>query len=139
MFNRFDRKLTQSRGWDVHRMSVTAVCLIGAMVLGVTVGCACSGGACTPKKSRALKPAANIPLVVAISDQGQITVQEKACELDQLDSRLSTLAAANKDRPLTVRSTSSARFDIVLQVMDAAQRAGFSQISMATSKTQSEL
>ena len=79
------------------------------------------------------------PLVLEIDVNGQISCEGQTCELQQVDTLMSQLAKDNPDRQMLLKCPKELQFAKAVQIMSSAKQAGFTQVSIATSNTKSEL
>ena len=87
-----------------------------------------------PASRQALRPGVseNPPQVVTIASNGVVFLGVLPCTLDQLQSRLTALAAADPKLKLAVRADRNAPWGSMVQVMDAAKAAKVADISAFT-------
>ncbi len=78
-------------------------------------------------------------IVVGVSSDGRYTVNRQAVagrDLATLTAALSLAAAGNTERMVVISADANAAHQSVINVMDAARRAGLGQLTFATQATQ---
>ena len=69
---------------------------------------------------------------VTVDNQGNIKLNATAVTLDELSSKLEAIKAATPDSPIVVRGDSATQYQVVMDVLTAVGRAGFTNIGLAT-------
>ena len=69
---------------------------------------------------------------VTVDNQGNIKLNATAVTLDELSSKLEAIKAALPESPIVVRGDSGTQYQIVMDVLTAIGRAGFTNIGLAT-------
>lgn len=90
-----------------------------------------------PEASEERAADAGEPLAVVISAEGQYAVAGRELgdnELATLVRALRDAAAGDRDQPLVIRADARAPHQAVVRAMDASQRAGLRNLSIATSR-----
>jgi biopolymer transport protein ExbD len=87
-----------------------------------------------PESTQVLKPGVNDnpPQVVTISSNGVVFLGADPCTVEQLQTRLTALAAKNPNVKLAVRADRDAAWGRVVAVMDAAKAAHIKLMSAFT-------
>ena len=80
-----------------------------------------------------------MPIIVTITDKGEIYIGDRPYEIAQLQSIMGKLAEQFPNETVVVRGDKGSAFGLAVQVMDVARASGLRNISIATSKLQSEL
>ena len=69
---------------------------------------------------------------VTVDNQGNIKLNATAVTLDELSRKLEAIKAATPDSPIVVRGDSATQYQLVMDVLTAVGRAGFTNIGLAT-------
>lgn len=78
------------------------------------------------------KPKANI--FVGISKQGEIYMQKRKVEKDEVRSAIENMLLENPESSMVVQADTDSESGILLDVIDAAKKAGVTNISVAAEK-----
>jgi biopolymer transport protein TolR len=70
------------------------------------------------------------PLVVSISAEGRIYVQDKAIRVDELVSKLKAITGANPEARIFVRGDKAIAYGKIMEVMGSISSAGFSKVAL---------
>ena len=86
-----------------------------------------------PKASAAPEPITGTPdeLVVNVGPEGELTLQNEPLGLDRLRERLTEIAADYPDQIVVIRGDATGDYQHVVTVMDAVNRAGLTNLSLA--------
>ena len=84
------------------------------------------------KVDESVKPGEEV--VVVVTRQDEIMLFDKPYTADELLNTLTELKQKNPDKTLTIRADEKSTHGAVVSVMDAAKRAGFEKLSIATVK-----
>ncbi|MFM2347487.1 MAG: hypothetical protein RL654_2240 [Pseudomonadota bacterium] len=77
-------------------------------------------------------------IIVGVSSEGRYSINGQAVEnggIDTLTSALQAAARGERDRPVIISADAMAAHQSVINVMDAARRAGLVQLTFATQST----
>lgn len=85
----------------------------------------------TPAKTRE-------PLVLAVKDEGALTLDDKPVRLDDLASALRAALEASPDRPVALQADREAPFGLVVRVLDALKQAGVTDVPAFTQPEKQE-
>ncbi len=77
-------------------------------------------------------------IIIQVTADGTYVVQKETLTLKQLEERLATIAAANKEQTITIRADKDTEMKFVSKVMEACGKAGLNSISFAEPKPASE-
>ncbi len=72
------------------------------------------------------------PIVIALNQTGQLALNGKPIELEQLQAAVTTLIKQHADTAITLKSDASTQVQQLLQVMDSIRAAGGHNIALAT-------
>ncbi|MFG0251222.1 MAG: ExbD/TolR family protein [Phycisphaeraceae bacterium JB051] len=92
-----------------------------------------------PDTQTATAPQSKTPIIVTITETGEIYIGDRPYKLDQLQATMAKLAEQFPNEMVVVRGDKGSAFGLAVQVMDVARASGLRNISIATSKLQSEL
>lgn len=92
-----------------------------------------------PDTQTASAPQSKTPIIVTVTEKGDIYIGDRPYKLAQLQPIMAKLAEEFPNELLVVRGDKGCAFGLAVQVMDVARAAGLHNISIATSKLQSEL
>lgn len=70
-------------------------------------------------------------VVVTFDDAGRVFLGERLVPIDKLEEEVGKLAAINADQPVIVRGDAAGDFGLFVQIVDAANNAGLTDVSMA--------
>jgi len=79
------------------------------------------------------------PLVVTISDKGQISLGKIKVNESMLYQQLNSLSAEKKQQPLYLRADKSVPYGVVVSAMAEIKRAGFEKLGMITQPSEKKL
>ncbi|MFG0251223.1 MAG: ExbD/TolR family protein [Phycisphaeraceae bacterium JB051] len=116
-------------GWS---MRVSMVGLL-ALSLGLLGGCACSQSCSVAKPQQTVSQPGTT--VINLDANGQISCQGKTYTANQVDALMSQLAQQDAGQTLVIKADPNTPFSDAIALMDAARKAGLTQISVATSNT----
>jgi biopolymer transport protein ExbD len=71
---------------------------------------------------------------ITVSSEGKVFLDTAEVTLQELESRLASLKAANPDLPVIIRGDRITQYHAVTDVLDVLGRVGLSQVGLATSK-----
>lgn len=77
-------------------------------------------------------PQPDEPLVLSIDRDGAVWLKEDKLPTAQLPERLAALHAERPDTPVYLHADRSIIYGRLMEVMEAVQQAGFTQVSLAT-------
>ncbi len=92
-----------------------------------------------PDTQTATAPQSKTPIIVTITETGEIYIGDRPYKLEQLQATMAKLAQQFPNETVVVRGDKGSAFGLAVQVMDVARASGLRNISIATSKLQSEL
>jgi len=69
---------------------------------------------------------------VTVDNQGNIKLNATAVTIDELAGKLEAIKAAMPEAPIVVRGDSGTQYQVVMDVLTAIGRAGFTNIGLAT-------
>jgi biopolymer transport protein ExbD len=69
---------------------------------------------------------------VTVDNAGNIKLNATAVTIDELSSKLEAIKASMPEAPIVVRGDSGTQYQVVMDVLTAVGRAGFSNIGLAT-------
>ena len=69
---------------------------------------------------------------VTVDGQGNIKLNATAVTIDELSGKLEAIKAATPDSPVVIRGDSGTQYQIIMDVLTAVGRAGFTNIGLAT-------
>lgn len=92
-----------------------------------------------PDTQTATAPQSKTPIIVTITEKGEIYIGDRPYQLDQLQATMGKLAQQFPNEMVVVRGDKGSAFGLAVQVMDVARASGLRNISIATSKLQSQL
>jgi biopolymer transport protein ExbD len=75
------------------------------------------------------------PIVVALNQNGELTLNGERIELGQLRAAIEPLIKQSADAPITVKSDASTQVQQLLKVMDEIRAAGGTDVALATTAT----
>ncbi len=70
------------------------------------------------------------PLVVSISAEGRVYVQDKPVRFDEMTSKLKAITGANPEARIFVRGDKSLEYGRIMEVMGAISSAGFTKVAL---------
>ncbi len=70
------------------------------------------------------------PLIVSVTKEGEVFLQEAAVEIEGLVPRLEALTGANPDVRIYVRGDREINYGRVMEVMSLVSQAGFSKVAL---------
>ena len=79
------------------------------------------------------------PIIVTVTEKGDVYIGDRQYQMTALQTIMIKLAQQFPNETVVVRGDKGAPFGLAVQVMDVARAAGLNNISIATSKLQSEL
>lgn len=88
-----------------------------------------------PQADVKIAPDQKEPIVVNINHRNEIFLGKKLTNIPALEKELRAFMAFNKHRPVIVRADKSAILDRVVQVLEAAKKAGVEQLGIATEES----
>lgn len=75
-------------------------------------------------------PVENQPLIIGVTENGEIFIGETPIELEELVPKLKAIAKNGLEERVQVRGARGAQFDIISKVMGRLNRAGFNQLGL---------
>lgn len=85
-----------------------------------------------PKASKAPSLAESQTKAITITADGQIYLDTYAVTLDQLQSQLASLKAANPELPVVVKGDSAVQYQLVIDVLDLLSRLNITEVGLVT-------
>ena len=92
-----------------------------------------------PDTQTATAPKSKTPIIVTVTKKGDVYIGDHPYQMADLQTIMLKLAQQFPNETVVVRGDKGAPFGLAVQVMDVARASGLSNISIATSKLQSEL
>ncbi len=92
-----------------------------------------------PDTQTAVQSQSKTPIVLTLTANGEIFIGDRQYTFDALGQMLTKLAKQFPDEVVLVRGDKASSFGLAVRVMDMARAAGLYNISIATTKLQSEL
>jgi len=83
-----------------------------------------------PKTKASIIAGQDEPLVISVSREGRVYLQETELELDQLVARLRAITRNKPDTRIFVRGDKSVVYGRIIQVMGTVSAAGFSRVAL---------
>ena len=83
-----------------------------------------------PKTKASIIAGQDEPLVISVSRDGRIYLQETELELDQLVARLRAITRNKPDTRIFVRGDKTVVYGRIIQVMGTVSAAGFSRVAL---------
>ena len=121
------------RRFPVNRpvgMVMSCIAVLSLVMLG---GCACSQSCSVAKSQQAVSQPGTT--VINLDAHGQISREGKTYTANQVDVLMSQLAKQDTQQKLVIKADPNTPFSDAIALMDAARKAGLTQISVATSNT----
>ena len=85
-----------------------------------------------PKAQQAAAGEPKSPITIDLSASGQVRMNKQALSMADLAGQLKALAAKDPERVIVLRADKNTTQQYVIDVLDAAQEAGLTRISIAT-------
>ncbi len=85
-----------------------------------------------PKASKAPSLAESQTKAITITADGQIYLDTYAVTLDQLQSQLASMKAANPELPVVVKGDSAVQYQLVIDVLDLLSRLNITEVGLVT-------
>lgn len=92
-----------------------------------------------PEAQSATAAQSKTPIIVTVTDKSEVYIGGKLYQLNEIGPIMKKLAEQFPNEMLVVRGDKGSPFGLAVQVMDLARSSGLRNISIATSKFQSEL
>lgn len=89
-----------------------------------------------PKSSAGSLKASKEPLTVSVTNDGRYAIKKEFYPRDEIISRLKAIGKASKDgieQRIVVQGERNANYETVINLIDLIQKAGFSNIALASS------
>ena len=83
-----------------------------------------------PRTQAGNVPAEDEPLVISVTRQGEVFIQETPVDLQNLVDLLVAITDANRDTRIFLRGDEAINYGRVMQVMGALNTAGFTQVAL---------
>ncbi|MDI9314335.1 MAG: biopolymer transporter ExbD [Hydrotalea sp.] len=74
----------------------------------------------------------NQPLVITVKTNGSVFLGDVAMTAEQLDARLTQLAATNREKKIYVRGDKNASYGTIMAVMNNVAQKGLTRVSLIT-------
>ncbi len=69
---------------------------------------------------------------ITVDDHGNIKLNAIAVTIDDLGPKLEAIKAVSPDAPVVIRGDSNSNYQLIMDVLNVAGRAGFLQVGLAT-------
>ncbi|MDD5644203.1 MAG: biopolymer transporter ExbD [bacterium] len=76
--------------------------------------------------------AKNVPVIVSVSKEGELFLNNVKVSLDKLENRLAVMVNNNPDLPVILRADKKLTYESVIKIMDRIRNAGVNNVGMAT-------
>ncbi len=106
---------------------------VAALSLVMLGGCACSQSCSVAKPQQTVSQPGTT--VIHLDAHGQISCKGKTYTANQVDALMGQLAQQDAKQTLVIKADPNTPFSDAIALMDAAKKAGLTQISVATSNT----
>jgi len=127
------RSRTSRRMSEINVTPMVDVMLVLLIIFMVTAPMMTAGVAVDlPQTSAKSLPGNDEPLVISIKSDGSIYIQESAVAYPKLRSKLSAIAAQNKEKRVFIRGDKTLNYGRMMEVMGEVDAAGFTRIAFVT-------
>ena len=129
---KFRHRFTIKKGIDLTPMMDIVFNLLIFFMIGATIMQTPQIEISLPKSTSAVGKEKNENIIITISKEGNIYVNEEA--VNDIDGYLSNLAKVEGElaKPVEIRSDEDVRTQVLISVIDSVKNAGFTKLGIAT-------
>ncbi|TXJ41597.1 ExbD/TolR family protein [Brachyspira pilosicoli] len=129
---KFRHRFTIKKGIDLTPMMDIVFNLLIFFMIGATIMQTPQIEISLPKSTSAVGKEKNENIIITISKEGSIYVNEEA--VNDIDEYLNNLAKVEGelDKPVEIRSDEDVRTQVLISVIDSVKNAGFTRLAIAT-------
>ena len=129
---KFRHRFTIKKGIDLTPMMDIVFNLLIFFMIGATIMQTPQIEISLPKSTSAVGKEKNETIIITISKEGSIYVNEEA--VNDIDGYLNNLAKVEGElaKPVEIRSDEDVRTQVLISVIDSVKNAGFTKIGIAT-------
>lgn len=129
---KFRHRFTIKKGIDLTPMMDIVFNLLIFFMIGATIMQTPQIEISLPKSTSAVGKEKNENIIITISKDGSIYVNEEA--VNDIDGYLSNLAKVEGElaKPVEIRSDEDVRTQVLISVIDSVKNAGFTRLGIAT-------
>lgn len=129
---KFRHRFTIKKGIDLTPMMDIVFNLLIFFMIGATIMQTPQIEISLPKSTSAVGKEKNETIIITISKEGSIYVNEEA--VNDIDGYLNNLAKVEGElaKPVEIRSDEDVRTQVLISVIDSVKNAGFTKLSIAT-------
>ncbi|MEI0581311.1 biopolymer transporter ExbD [Brachyspira pilosicoli] len=129
---KFRHRFTIKKGIDLTPMMDIVFNLLIFFMIGATIMQTPQIEISLPKSTSAVGKEKNENIIITISKEGSIYVNEEA--VNDIDVYLSNLAKVEGElaKPVEIRSDEDVRTQVLISVIDSVKNAGFTKLGIAT-------
>lgn len=129
---KFRHRFTIKKGIDLTPMMDIVFNLLIFFMIGATIMQTPQIEISLPKSTSAVGKEKNENIIITISKEGSIYVNEEA--VNDIDGYLSNLAKVEGElaKPVEIRSDEDVRTQVLISVIDSVKNAGFTKLGIAT-------
>lgn len=129
---KFRHRFTIKKGIDLTPMMDIVFNLLIFFMIGATIMQTPQIEISLPKSTSAIGKEKNENIIITISKEGSIYVNEEA--VNDIDGYLNNLAKVEGElaKPVEIRSDEDVRTQVLISVIDSVKNAGFTKLGIAT-------
>lgn len=129
---KFRHRFTIKKGIDLTPMMDIVFNLLIFFMIGATIMQTPKIEISLPKSTSAVGKEKNETIIITISKEGSIYVNEEA--VNDIDGYLNNLAKVEGElaKPVEIRSDEDVRTQVLISVIDSVKNAGFTKLGIAT-------
>ncbi|MBW5399343.1 biopolymer transporter ExbD [Brachyspira pilosicoli] len=129
---KFRHRFTIKKGIDLTPMMDIVFNLLIFFMIGATIMQTPQIEISLPKSTSAVGKEKNETIIITISKEGSIYVNEEA--INDIDGYLNNLAKVEGElaKPVEIRSDEDVRTQVLISVIDSVKNAGFTKLGIAT-------
>lgn len=129
---KFRHRFTIKKGIDLTPMMDIVFNLLIFFMIGATITQTPQIEISLPKSTSAVGKEKNETIIITISKEGSIYVNEEA--VNDIDGYLNNLAKVEGElaKPVEIRSDEDVRTQVLISVIDSVKNAGFTKLGIAT-------
>ncbi|WP_157150444.1 biopolymer transporter ExbD [Brachyspira sp. SAP_772] len=129
---KFRHRFTIKKGIDLTPMMDIVFNLLIFFMIGATIMQTPQIEISLPKSTSAVGKEKNENIIITISKEGSIYVNEEA--VNDIDEHLNNLAKIEGElaKPVEIRSDEDVRTQVLISVIDSVKNAGFTRLGIAT-------
>ena len=129
---KFRHRFTIKKGIDLTPMMDIVFNLLIFFMIGATITQTPQIEISLPKSTLAVGKEKNETIIITISKEGSIYVNEEA--VNDIDGYLNNLAKVEGElaKPVEIRSDEDVRTQVLISVIDSVKNAGFTKLGIAT-------